>query len=76
MCEGNKNAVLTATSKDNDQTNRNANAGPIKSNDTEKNIENDSIGSQIPSGCSLCHIPYSKIALPVNGKMRKCAVCK
>lgn len=29
-----------------------------------------------PTGCSLCHIPYSKLALPVNGKMRKCSVCK
>lgn len=34
------------------------------------------IGTQIPTGCSLCHIPHIKLTLPVNGKMKKCAVCK
>lgn len=32
--------------------------------------------SQNTLGCNLCHIPYSKLGLPVTGKMRKCAVCK
>ncbi|XP_055305715.1 C2 domain-containing protein 5 isoform X2 [Sitodiplosis mosellana] len=44
---------------------------------TQKGINSDSeTTAQIPSGCSLCHIPHSKFTLPVNGKMKKCAVCK
>lgn len=43
--------------------------------ETATNSVNNS-SSATPTGCSLCHIPYSKLALPVNGKMKKCSVCK
>lgn len=43
---------------------------------SQKGFESDSETGHIPSGCSLCHIPHSKFTLPVNGKMKKCAVCK
>lgn len=49
----------------------------LSANDVEtatNNVNNSS--STTPTGCSLCHIPYSKLALPVNGKMKKCSVCK
>lgn len=48
-------------------------------NETEKfeNILNQNhSNSHTPTGCSLCHITYNKLSLPVNGKMKKCAVCK
>lgn len=45
---------------------------------SQKTIDSDSetIVPHVPSGCSLCHIPHSKLTLPVNGKMQKCAICK
>lgn len=43
---------------------------------TQKTIESDSETAALPTGCFLCHIPHSKLILPVSGKMRKCAVCK
>lgn len=53
------------------------NGGESAANDVEIVLPNvNSVTSTTPTGCSLCHIPYSKLALPVNGKMRKCSVCK
>lgn len=48
-------------------------SGQQKLYESDKNGDND---AQMPSGCSLCHIPPNKIVLPVNGKMKKCSVCK
>lgn len=49
----------------------------LAANDVETATNNvNSLPSATPTGCSLCHIPYSKLALPVNGKMKKCSVCK
>lgn len=50
-------------------------------NEADK-LDNNSIANQnngnvqTSTGCSLCHVTYTKLSLPVNGKMRKCAVCK
>lgn len=59
---------------------------PNEKNDTEpKNGDvkestttacNQNASNQTPTGCELCHITYNKHTLPVNGKMKKCAVCK
>lgn len=45
---------------------------------SQKGFDSDTetVIGQVPTGCSLCHIPHSKFTLPVNGKMKKCAVCK
>lgn len=32
--------------------------------------------SGMPQGCTLCHMSFGKLGLPVTGKMKKCAVCK
>lgn len=53
------------------------NSGDPATNEVETATNNvNSSSSATPTGCSLCHIPYSKLALPVNGKMKKCSVCK
>lgn len=53
------------------------NGGDSAGNDVEATATNiNNLPAATPAGCSLCHIPYSKLALPVNGKMKKCAVCK
>lgn len=57
-----------------DMKNMTLNAQKINENDA-RNSDAD-FCSQIPTGCTLCHIPHSKLPLPVNGKMKKCAVCK
>lgn len=45
---------------------------------SQKAVDSDSetASAHVPTGCFLCHIPHSKLILPVNGKMRKCAICK
>lgn len=52
------------------------NGSETVANETETATHNANNTAASPTGCSLCHIPYSKLALPVNGKMRKCSVCK
>lgn len=48
------------------------NVGPQKAAE----FDSEATSAQIPTGCFLCHIPHSKLTLPVSGKMKKCAVCK
>lgn len=45
---------------------------------SQKAVDSDSetVTAHCPTGCFLCHIPHSKLILPVHGKMKKCAVCK
>lgn len=77
MSEGSKPpsaSVMSPTPRDNERDIfkdvKNNNGTPAKlDNDVDSN-------AQVPSGCGLCHIPHSKLILPVNGKMKKCAVCK
>lgn len=78
MSEANKVTTVPVTSRDNDMVKdvRNMNMGPQNVIEADKNGDNDGNAVQIPIGCSLCHIPQNKIGLPVNGKMKKCAVCK
>lgn len=74
--EGSRNASITPRDHDNrdilkDFKQMNSQKPAVDNdNDTETNN-----AAQIPSGCHLCHIPHSKLTLPVNGKMKKCAVC-
>lgn len=71
-------AVDTELSKDLKQMHvSQKNGGDSTANDVEAATNNvNNASSTTPTGCSLCHIPYSKLALPVNGKMKKCSVCK
>lgn len=81
MIEGGKSqsttaAAVPATPKDGDRDLlkdlKHMNVGPQKVIEAEPDIN----AAQIPTGCFLCHIPHSKLTLPVSGKMKKCAVCK
>lgn len=55
-----------------------------KNNDAEKNEDETAKASSsksgsssgMPQGCTLCHMSFGKLGLPVTGKMKKCAVCK
>lgn len=66
--------ILTVTSKDADRDIlkdfMDDNSQRTSDSDT------DTVIAQVPTGCFLCHIPYSKLTLPVNGKMKKCSICK
>lgn len=64
--------------KDLKNLNVNKKNGELDKSESEAALNNNNQNStnQIPLGCSLCHIPYSKLALPVNGKMKKCYVCR
>lgn len=44
-----------------------------KQSDADKN---DPETGNRPGGCTMCHMDFSKLGLPVTGKMKKCAVCK
>lgn len=81
MIEGGKSqstttASVSVTPKDGDRDLlkdfKHMNVGPQKVIEAESDIN----ATQIPTGCFLCHIPHSKLVLPVSGKMKKCAVCK
>lgn len=65
-------AIIAATPRDNDRDL----AKELKSMNLAAESDSETITAQIPTGCFLCHIPHSKFTLPVNGKMKKCAVCK
>lgn len=75
MSEGSK-AQSSATPRDNDRDV----AKDIRhmSISSQKGVDSDpeTVTAQVPTGCFLCHIPHSKLILPVNGKMKKCSVCK
>lgn len=45
-----------------------------KHSDTDKpDLDSNKIGVK---GCTMCHMSFSKLGLPVTGKMKKCAVCR
>lgn len=75
MSEGSRNAAVTPREHDNRELLKDLkqmSVGAQKVADGDSDTKN----AQQPSGCYLCHIPHSKLTLPVNGKMRKCAICK
>lgn len=75
MSEGSRNAAATPRDHDNREFSKDSkqmNIGPQKDADGDADTKN----AQQPTGCYLCHIPHSKLTLPVSGKMRKCSVCK
>lgn len=77
MSEGSRNASITPRDHDNRDLLKDLKQLSVGSHKgTVAESESDTNNAQIPSGCYLCHIPHSKLTLPVNGKMKKCAVCK
>lgn len=74
MIEVSKTQTMTPKENDLPREMRNMSFYPTKLCDSDRNGDNNM--PNIPSGCSLCHIPHNKIGLPVSGKMKKCAICK
>ncbi|XP_031621264.1 C2 domain-containing protein 5 isoform X3 [Contarinia nasturtii] len=68
-------AILSVTPKDPDhdiaKELKHMNVGSQKGSDSDTETV---VVAQAPTGCTLCHIPSSKLNLP--GKIKKCAVCK
>lgn len=75
MSEGTRNAAITPRDPENRDFLKDVRQMSIGSQKVGDN-ESDTKNAHTPTGCYLCHIPHSKLTLPVNGKMRKCAVCK
>lgn len=76
MSEGSRNASITPRDHDNRDLLKDLKQMSIGSQKVTVDSDSDTNSAQIPSGCHLCHIPHSRLTLPVNGKMKKCAVCK
>lgn len=76
MSEGSRNASITPRDHDNRDVLKDFKQTSIGSQKVIVDSDTETNNAQIPSGCYLCHIPHSKLTLPVNGKMKKCAVCK
>lgn len=76
MSEGSRNASITPRDHDNRDLLKDLRQMSIGSQKVTIDSDSDISSAQIPSGCNLCHIPHSRLTLPVNGKMKKCAICK